>query len=77
MWIMGGTGKVLNTIGFCEIFEFLGAVLWSVVGNQLGWDAMFCKDALKIESLYACEDMLVSFVITGNLLYWSDNSGYS
>ena len=51
MWIMGGTGKVLNTIGFCEIFEFLGAVLWSVVGNQLSWDAMFCKDALKIESL--------------------------
>lgn len=51
MWIMGGTDKVLNTIGFCEIFEFLGAVLWSVVGNQLGWDAMFCKDALKIESL--------------------------
>ena len=48
MWIMGGTGKVLNTIGFCEIFEFLGAVLWSVVGNQLGWDAMFCKDALKM-----------------------------
>ena len=48
MWIMGGTGKVLSTIGFCEIFEFLGAVLWSVVGDQLGWDAMFCKDALKM-----------------------------
>ena len=30
---MGGTVKVLNTIGFCEIFEFLGAVQWSVVGN--------------------------------------------
>ena len=48
MWIMGGTGKVLNTIGFREIFEFLGAVLWSVVGDQLGWDTMFCKDALKM-----------------------------
>ena len=45
---MGGTGKVLNTIGFCELFEFLGAVLWPVVGNQLRWDAMFCKDALKM-----------------------------
>ena len=46
---MVGAGKVvLNAIGFCKIFEFLGAVLWSVVGNRLGWDAMFCKDALKV-----------------------------
>ena len=48
LWIMGVTGKVLNTIGFCESFEFLGAVLWSIVGKKLGWNAMFCKDALKV-----------------------------
>jgi len=45
LWIIGGTGKVLNTIGFSEIFEFLGAVLFFIIDKQLDWNALFCKDA--------------------------------
>ena len=33
LWIVQGACDVLYTKGFCEIFKFLGAVLWSVVCN--------------------------------------------
>ena len=32
LWIVWGACEVFYNIGFCEIFEFLSTVLWSVVG---------------------------------------------
>ena len=39
---------MLDAIGLCEVLKFFRTVLWSVVGNQLGRDAMFCEDALQV-----------------------------